>query len=91
MQEKILNFWEDHSIEKIIQDKERKYVKQFILHLGPPYATGDLHKGHLLNYIIKMGTRATKGVYAYQINLTEENKIGAGTFAEVYKIYSNDQ
>ena len=52
-QEKILQLWEENNIEKIIQEKSRKYNQQFILHLGPPYATGDLHKGHLLNYIIK--------------------------------------
>ena len=52
-QEEILNHWETNAVEKIIQEKSRKYGKKFILHLGPPYATGDLHKGHLLNCILK--------------------------------------
>jgi isoleucyl-tRNA synthetase len=52
-QNNILNYWNTIEINKIITQKQKKLLKTFILHLGPPYATGDLHKGHLLNYIIK--------------------------------------
>ncbi len=35
-----------------------------------------------------MGNGPTSGKDAYRISLTDENKIGAGTYSEVYKIYS---
>jgi len=34
---------------------------------------------------------SSKGEQAYQISLTEENKIGEGTYSDVYKIYSKHQ
>jgi isoleucyl-tRNA synthetase len=52
-QKKILDHWDTIEVKKLIQDKQKNYIQQFILHLGPPYATGDLHKGHLLNSILK--------------------------------------
>ncbi len=38
-----------------------------------------------------MESTATKGVHAYQINLTDEYRIGAGNSGDVYKIFSKDQ
>jgi hypothetical protein len=37
-----------------------------------------------------MGNRATSGKRAYNINITNENFIGEGTYGDVYKIYSKD-
>ncbi len=34
---------------------------------------------------------SSKGQQAYQISQTEENKIGEGTYSDVYKIYSKHQ
>ena len=31
---------------------------------------------------------SSKGKQTYEISLTEENKIGEGTYSDVYKIYS---
>jgi isoleucyl-tRNA synthetase len=52
-QKSILDHWEENNLKTIRKEKQKKYIKKFILHLGPPYATGDLHKGHLLNSILK--------------------------------------
>ena len=38
-----------------------------------------------------MESSATKGVHAYQINLTSEYKIGAGNSGDFYKIFSKDR
>ena len=38
-----------------------------------------------------MGNAATKGVDAYSMNLTDNNKLGEGVFGAVYKIMTKDQ
>ncbi len=38
-----------------------------------------------------MGNTATAGENAYSIKLNQENKLGEGSFAEVYKIKSKDK
>ena len=38
-----------------------------------------------------MGNTATKGEKAYSIKLTDENKLGEGSYGAVYKIMTNDK
>ncbi len=38
-----------------------------------------------------MGNNALKGSSAYSMKLTEENKIGEGTYGTVYKIMTKDK
>src|SRR4029077_7852143 len=50
----LLKRWQDtdlyHQLRAAAQGREK-----FILHDGPPYANGNLHIGHALNYILKDG------------------------------------
>ena len=49
---KMLEDWEqNHVYEQMIKNNEGK--PQYILHDGPPYANGNIHKGTALNKIIK--------------------------------------
>ena len=38
-----------------------------------------------------MGNTATKGPDAYEMKLTEKNKLGEGAYGEVYKIMTKDK
>ncbi|MFH1421728.1 MAG: class I tRNA ligase family protein, partial [Planctomycetota bacterium] len=44
--------WEKINIYRLIQEK-RKDSPLYILHDGPPYATGDLHIGTAMNKVLK--------------------------------------
>jgi isoleucyl-tRNA synthetase len=45
-------FWEEKQVYQQIR-KARSSARKFVLHDGPPYATGDLHVGTGLNKILK--------------------------------------
>jgi len=49
---KLLKFWEEKEIYKKICD-EKKDLKKYILHDGPPYANGNIHIGTAYNKILK--------------------------------------
>ena len=46
--------WESHQLYKKMLEK-RVGHPTFILHDGPPYANGDIHLGHTLNKVLKIG------------------------------------
>ena len=48
----ILSFWDSINLYNLIREENAKKDK-FILHDGPPYATGDIHLGHSVNKILK--------------------------------------
>ena len=48
----ILKSWQKIDLYKLLRNK-RKNCTPFILHVGPPYANGNLHIGHALNKILK--------------------------------------
>jgi isoleucyl-tRNA synthetase len=48
----ILKNWQDTNLGDQI-DAQTKDKPAFILHDGPPYANGNMHIGHALNYILK--------------------------------------
>ena len=49
---KILKFWEEIDIYRLVQEKNKGRPK-FILHDGPPYANGHIHLGTAMNKILK--------------------------------------
>lgn len=49
---KILEYWKNIDLNQLIWDKNRDQTP-FIVHQGPPFATGILHTGHLLNLLLK--------------------------------------
>jgi len=49
---KILEFWEKEGIYHAIRENKSGLPK-FILHDGPPYATGHIHIGTALNKVLK--------------------------------------
>ncbi len=62
----ILKFWEEISVYKRLQEKNRA-SKSSILHDGPPYANGNIHIGHALNKILKdiiVKYRSMQGLYS---------------------------
>jgi isoleucyl-tRNA synthetase len=46
-----IQFWKDHQVYQNAQHP--KAAKNFILHVGPPYANGAIHSGHAFNFILK--------------------------------------
>ncbi len=49
---KIETLWQNKKVYEKLQEKNASH-KKFILHDGPPYANGDIHRGHALNKILK--------------------------------------
>jgi len=46
--------WLDEGVyEKLLAKRRAANAKTFIVHLGPPYANGNFHMGHLLTYVLK--------------------------------------
>jgi isoleucyl-tRNA synthetase len=46
--------WLDEGIyEKLLAKRRAEDAPTFIVHLGPPYANGNFHMGHLLTYVLK--------------------------------------
>ena len=64
-EKKIREFWEEKKIyQKVLENNKNNPL--FILHSGPPYANGQLHIGHFLNFVIKdiiVRFQATRGHY----------------------------
>lgn len=48
----ILKQWQDGRVYEKIQEKRRE-AKPFVFHLGPPFANGDAHIGHVLSFTLK--------------------------------------
>lgn len=48
----LVESWKEHNLYHEM-NLNRKDVKEFVLHDGPPYANGDMHCGHMLNRILK--------------------------------------
>ena len=48
----ILAKWESMNLYETVR-KDRSGKEKFILHLGPPYANGDIHLGHAVSTILK--------------------------------------
>lgn len=46
----IQQFWAKSKLLDLLKNNEKA---NFILHFGPPYANGDVHIGHALNFILK--------------------------------------
>ena len=58
--------WEEKDIYHVIR-KARNGARRFVLHAGPPYATGDIHMGHALNKILKDIINKTKLLAGYDV------------------------
>lgn len=50
-EKELIQFWKDHQVYQNAQHP--KAAKNFILHVGPPYANGAIHSGHAFNFILK--------------------------------------
>lgn len=83
-----LKKWQDLHLYEAVREKN-KGKKKFILHMGPPYANGDIHIGHALTTILKDIIIKSKGLSGYDsplvpgwdchglpIELNVEKKIG---------------
>ncbi|MBS0289904.1 MAG: isoleucine--tRNA ligase [Proteobacteria bacterium] len=64
----ILAKWQEMDLYKEAR-KEGKGRQKFILHLGPPYANGDIHIGHALTSILKDIIIKSKGLSGYDAPL----------------------
>lgn len=84
--------------QQIRQDRQGK--KQFILHMGPPYANGDIHIGHALTTILKDIVVKSKTLSGYDaplvpgwdchglpIELNVEKKIGLPNVAVTPEVF----
>ncbi len=80
--------WQALDLYHVVREKS-KGKKKFILHLGPPYANGDIHIGHALTTILKDIIIKSKALSGYDaplvpgwdchglpIELNVEKKIG---------------
>lgn len=46
--------WLDEGVyENLLAKRRAENAETFIVHLGPPYANGNFHMGHLLTYVLK--------------------------------------
>jgi isoleucyl-tRNA synthetase len=64
-EKKIRELWEEKKTYQQVLERN-KNNPSFILHSGPPYANGQLHIGHFLNFIIKdviVRFQASQGKY----------------------------
>ncbi len=60
----IQNFWKKINLLQEITKKKQKF---FCLHIGPPYANGNVHIGHALNFILKDFALRFHSLNNYQI------------------------
>ncbi len=85
----LLSKWQDANLYQQARDKAKGKPK-FILHMGPPYANGDIHIGHALTTILKdiiVKSKALSGFdaplvpgwdcHGLPIEVNVEKKIGA--------------
>jgi tRNA synthetases class I (I, L, M and V) len=70
-------YWKEHRIYETLAESNPGDV--YVLHDGPPYANGDLHIGHALNKILKVGlhtcvSSVTSGCVPLHVCLQEQGK-----------------
>ena len=96
-EEEIVKFWNHNNIFQKSIDQNKKN-EQFILHEGPPFASGSIHYGHLLGSFIKdticrwktlngfyVPRHATWDTHGLPIEYAIEQKLGIKTKQEILK------
>ena len=64
----ILAYWESADIYAKLR-VSRKNKETFVLHMGPPYANGDIHMGHVLTTVLKDIVVKSKNLVGYDAPL----------------------